>query len=96
MEQIKADIFELELSLKNRRNLLTYLEERLNQLDQLIPNKATLQLEDATYEGQVLDGLPHGKGLKIWKNGKTYEGDFVKGMMEGIGVWKLNGLEYTG
>ena len=56
----------------------------------------TLQLENATYVGLVLDGLPHGKGIKIWKTGATYKGDFVAGMMEGTGLWKLNGKEYNG
>ena len=57
----------------------------------------TLQLEDSTYTGHVLDGLPHGKGYKKWKNGKTYDGDFVKGKREGTGVCVYhNGDSYDG
>ena len=57
----------------------------------------TLQLEDSTYTGYVLDGLPHAKGSKKWKDGKTYDGNFVKGKREGTGVCVLNnGDSYNG
>ena len=56
----------------------------------------TIELEDAIYQGQVSGGLPHGKGTKKWKDGTTYEGDFVNGKMEGTGVWCKNGNEYKG
>ena len=46
----------------------------------------TIELKDATYQGQVSSGLAHGKGTKVWKDGTTYEGDFVNGKMEGTGV----------
>lgn len=37
------------------------------------------------YAGEFRDGLPHGKGIYRWKNGDIYEGDWVKGKMEGQG-----------
>ena len=51
----------------------------------------TMVMYDATYEGQLKDGLPHGRGTKKWIYGTVYEGDFAKGMMEGKGEWKKNG-----
>lgn len=30
--------------------------------------------------------MKHGKGIFKWNDGKVYEGDFVKGKMEGTGV----------
>ena len=56
----------------------------------------TIEMQDATYQGQVEDGLPHGKGIKKWKDGSTYNGDFVKGMMEGLGEWVKDGTKYRG
>ena len=64
-------------------------EEKVNETK-------TLELEDASYEGQALDDLPHGKGTKKWKNGATYDGEFVKGIKEGTGEWKKNGQSYIG
>ncbi len=37
------------------------------------------------YSGEFKDGLPHGKGIYRWNNGDIYEGDWVKGKMEGQG-----------
>ncbi len=38
------------------------------------------------YAGEFKDGLPHGRGVYRWKNGDIYEGDWVKGKMEGQGT----------
>ena len=32
----------------------------------------------------------------IWNNGKKYEGDFVKGMRDGLGEANWNGHRYIG
>lgn len=37
------------------------------------------------YAGEFKDGLPHGRGIYRWKNGDIYEGNWVKGKMEGQG-----------
>ena len=87
------------------------MKVKVDRIEQLLPRPAplekpkeeekvciikTIEFDDATYEGQVKDGLPHGMGTKKWKDGTTYEGNFAKGMMEGIGAWKKNGEEYKG
>ena len=56
----------------------------------------TIVMEDLTYEGEVKDGLPHGKGMMKEKDGGTYKGDFFKGKMEGFGESRKNGMEYRG
>ena len=50
------------------------------------------------YIGHFIYNLPHGKGTIYYKNGKIlYEGDFVKGKMEGNGkFFKLNDTCYDG
>ena len=37
------------------------------------------------YEGDVVDGLPHGRGLLLW-NGFRYEGEFRNGKPNGTGT----------
>lgn len=37
------------------------------------------------YEGQFRNGLPQGKGTYTWANGSFYQGQWVKGLKEGIG-----------
>ena len=40
------------------------------------------------YEGEVVDNLPHGKGIYKWTNGKIYEGEVQKGNITGFGKLK--------
>lgn len=39
------------------------------------------------YEGEVVRGIPHGKGYSRSAGGSEYEGDFVRGKREGMGVY---------
>lgn len=42
------------------------------------------------YEGNWLDGRPHGRGRLVYKiKHASYEGDFVNGVMHGRGVYKI-------
>jgi hypothetical protein len=38
-----------------------------------------MSLEEGKYEGEMLDGLRHGKGELVWSNGDKYSGDFELG-----------------
>ena len=38
------------------------------------------------YKGEMQAGRPHGKGITQFKNGDTYEGNYVKGKRQGQGV----------
>ena len=53
--------------------------------------------DGASYEGQMKNGLRHGKGVYIFADGEKYEGEFVKGKRHGKGtyIWK-NGEKYVG
>lgn len=51
----------------------------------------------ATYEGELVNGEIHGRGIFIEPNGTKYEGDFVEGNRQGWGVIIFpDGLAYTG
>ena len=53
--------------------------------------------DGGSYTGQVLNGLPHGKGRLTAANGVTVEGDFVNGYPDGNVVINFNnGGSYTG
>ena len=38
------------------------------------------------YVGLFKDGYPNGKGIYQWKNGDSYNGNWIKGKMEGKGI----------
>ena len=38
------------------------------------------------YLGQIIDRLPNGKGILVYKNGKTFYGNFERGEMQGLGL----------
>jgi hypothetical protein len=40
------------------------------------------------YVGDMRNGDPDGRGMYIWKDGTTYDGDWVAGVREGHAVWK--------
>jgi len=39
------------------------------------------------YTGKFVYGRGHGRGKKVWNNGKSYVGDFVEGKMQGKGIY---------
>ena len=47
-----------------------------------------VEYDNGSYEGEIVDGLRHGKGKYTWSNGSEYEGDWVKGKRCGFGVYK--------
>ena len=53
--------------------------------------------DDSIYIGDVIDDIPHGKGIYIWPDGSSYHGSWVNGYMHGIGTLYLsNGDVYHG
>ena len=49
------------------------------------------------YIGQILNGVPEGKGIMYWNNGDIYEGDWKNDKREGKGImFKKNGDIYEG
>lgn len=57
-----------------------------SQLNGLKDRVQTSSRELATYEGEMTDGLPDGKGKEIYKNGDEYVGQFLRGKKHGYGI----------
>ena len=63
-----------------------------------IKDKAVISTNDnATYEGEMKDGLPDGKGKEVYKNGEEYVGQFLRGKKHGFGIYYKPGqYRYSG
>ncbi|MBN1363670.1 MAG: hypothetical protein JW976_02585 [Syntrophaceae bacterium] len=61
-------------------------------------NREILTFADGTkYEGNIVNGQPHGRGTYTWANGNKYEGDWADGKMSGMGTYTCsNGKQFTG
>ena len=42
--------------------------------------------DNGQYQGEMLGGKPHGKGITHFANGDVYEGEYEKGRRQGYGV----------
>ena len=59
--------------------------------------KGRIQYEHSYYEGDLVDGIQHGKGVYVWDNGTRYEGDFFEGNITGRGIcYYTNGNRFEG
>ena len=67
------------------------------QITNNINNQQELIGVNGRYVGQVVNGLPEGKGIEYNNNGERYEGDFRNGKHEGKGIYyHNNGDRYEG
>lgn len=56
----------------------------------------TTQGGAARYEGHWRDDKEHGKGHRLWPDGKEYVGDFEAGQPHGEGFLTVQGFVITG
>ena len=69
----------------------TQITNNINNQQELI------SIEGTRYVGQVVNGLPEGKGIMYYNDGDRYEGDFRNGKQEGKGIYYHNdGDRYEG
>ena len=92
----------------NRKNLeliVTDVNKMYNQMNKQIDdlknninnNNQELQFDKGKYVGQLINGLPEGKGIIYFNNGGRYEGDWKNGRQEGKGIFYYNnGNRYEG
>ena len=51
----------------------------------------------SSYEGKVVNGIPHGKGIITYPKGDIYEGDMKRGLRHGKGTMTSpDGYKYEG
>ena len=63
----------------------------------LRPSSGSYSFDDGNYEGDMIMGLPNGKGRTVLKNGDNYEGEYLHGKKNGRGIYKWkNGDVYEG
>ena len=59
----------------------------------------TVEYDNGTYTGEVLDGRPHGGGKMVYTDGSVYEGEWKNGSPHGHGKWRernANNSNYEG
>lgn len=57
-----------------------------------------LKTANWTYNGDVVNSVPHGRGTKKWKNGTLHYGEWQNGEAHGAGIrkWDGNGGQFSG
>lgn len=69
----------------------------LNEIDNENDDKDYIYENGDFYKGEMVNGLPNGKGQKTYLNGKIYVGTFLNGEPYGIGTkYYTNGDYYIG
>lgn len=63
-----------------------------------VTGQGMVRIGDGTYTGELVGGIPHGKGKIVWDNGNTYEGEWCYGVANGYGtmMWNTKGVSYIG
>ena len=89
---------------KNKKNL-ELIRNDINQLNNkfdelkinITKNNKELKYDNKRYIGQVVNGLPEGKGIAYYNNGNIYEGYWRNGKKEGKGIMYYDdGARYEG
>ena len=79
------------------QNEISLLIQTFNKLKINKSNEEEIKFNDGSkYIGQVLNGLPHGRGIWYSTNGDRYEGDFKNGKKEGKGIYYYNREPFKG
>jgi len=65
--------------------------------DSMTLSQGRLRGRGLTYEGQLLNGMEHGRGVLSWDDGREYQGRFQAGQFHGAGImmWP-DGRRYEG
>ena len=59
-------------------------------------DKATIELWNGTYTGDVSNGVPHGQGVFIHPDDHLYVGSWKNGVAHGQGTQRYSGLLFAG
>lgn len=76
---------------------LLFYSNEVELTEQLEVRNHRYRTSGATYEGQWLGGLRHGRGMMYFKDGSTYEGTWYIGFAHGYGKYtQVKGESYEG
>ena len=81
------------LSLQNQINEMNKKFDQWNINNNININKQEIISDNGRFIGQVVNGLPEGKGIWYDNNGDRYEGDWKNGNFEGKGIYYWNNDE---
>jgi len=95
-----------ELIRNDNSKLYNQMNKKFDELKINILNNQEIKYNDdyrnttnkrIKYIGQVLNGVPEGKGIMFWKNGERYEGEWKNDNKDGKGIYYfLDGDRYEG
>ena len=92
-ESLKNDI----INLSNQINQMNQNLKNTNVINNIKNNQEIKYNDGGRYIGQVVNGIPEGKGILYSPDGHRYEGDFRNGKLEGKGIlYQPNGSRYEG
>ena len=83
------------------QNQLAQMNKKFDKLNINNINNQEIRYNEGRYVGQVVNGLPEGKGIFFWNDGPSkgdrYEGEWRNNKMEGKGIYYAhNGDRYEG
>ena len=89
------DAIELLDLIKSNSTNMKATDKKASDKNNVTQGKVTLS--DGTYEGQLKNGVPHGKGVCKYYNGSVYDGSWKNGKKSGWGSYKwTDGTKYVG
>ena len=99
---IKRMNFLIEETKKNKELLINHIKSLKDNLatktikrpDNFVDIKE-IRMDDRKYIGQVINGIPEGKGVMYVDGGDIYKGEFRNGKYEGKGIYYFNENDKT-
>jgi len=92
----------VEENKKSTYLLITHIKSLEDKADHITPKKPVnfvdikeIRMDDRKYIGQVINGIPEGKGVMYVDGGDIYKGEFRNGKYEGKGIYYFNENDAT-
>ena len=54
----------------------------------MLHGQGEYKIDQGSYNGEFVNSLEHGRGLRVYENGATYYGFWLEGLQHGKGVYK--------
>jgi len=97
-KQDLKELFKEAYKLLTKMNPREYKTDNITLKTLLLKVKDDVKLPAGKYKGEIVNGVPNGKGKATFNDGDTYNGEWINGKMEGVGVFKSvkNNASYSG